>query len=1208
MNGPLRYPRPPELARLGPGANVVEASAGTGKTFLLEHLFVDLVLRHGVPAAEILVVTFTEKATAELVLRLRRLLGELATLRPDHPKAVAAATAPPEAVWTLDEPAQKLLAQALLAFDRVGVCTIHAFCERVLREHAFVQGRLGDEELVGSETVFATAFADVLRTQVAADGGLAALLETWLASGKTVAELGGLLFDCDRARAPALRPQLDEARLRAALAAWRPVAEDDRALAPLLAKAKIRKDVAGRCCQHLAAISQAVAASAGDGLGFLRWWWAADRDHAGYVLAKLAGRTLEGALADTQARLDELRAAAVPLEAVIAQRLLPLVQERAARQKRTAGRFDFEDMLVLVDRALADSGPAGRALTAGLRARYRHALIDEFQDTDEVQWSIFRRVFAEAGAGHGLTIIGDPKQAIYGFRGANVETYLEAREDLVATGARRLDLERSFRATAALIEATNHVFEHAAGFFPAESGIAYDRPVRCGEPRLALTDAAGQPAAPVVLLGLETRGPRLHAGDARAGLASAIVRELRALLAANSPVRLHDGGGSRPPCPRDVFVLTFTNTESRDIGHALARARIPHAFYKQDKLFETTEAAEVLDVLRALCAPQDAGLHARALLTRFFALGLDQIALAGAAGGEAETVLAQLAAYARAGEIPRLFSALLEETGVLRRELYANASERALTNFMHVLELLQEHWARTGATLPELVERLAGFVRGTESPPGRDRDVQRLETDADAVQILTVHKAKGLEAGIVFLYGGSGERPPGAVTVTHQGGQRVAHVGPLDDAVKRRFQAERWSERCRVLYVAATRARFRLYLPHYPPQLTRLDGPYAPMNQRLDAIAMETLEAFPNPPALPRCRPSRDAPHASRAGGPRVLFERRPVDCDAAAELAASPPAAVATSADPDLLEIPSVPADVAAIRRARSGFVVTSYTAVKRARAALAPDDALVDLASPDEPPPRPVEDPEALPGGAATGIFLHELLARVSLGELAALPPLSEWRARPEVAELLEGQRRRAERPARDIEPAARLVHLAYTTPVELGGTAIPALAAVHPSLREMEFLYPLPERAHPLLSPLLRAEPRVDPPIAPAARARPWKIERGAVKGFIDFLFEHDGRVFVCDWKSDVLPSYAAAALDEHCYEHYDVQARLYTLAALRMCGIGERPAFARRFGGVVFVFLRGLGPGGQGIVHRAPAWDDVLAWQEEMLGQAFWGLSA
>jgi hypothetical protein len=144
--------------RLGRGHNVVESSAGTGKTFLLEHLFVDLILTHGLSCEEILVVTFTEKATAELVMRLRALIARLANLRADDAKAIEAAEAPADASWLIDEKAKKLLGEALLAFDRASIFTIHGFCQRVLREHAFVQGRFFDEELIGEEAAFTMPF------------------------------------------------------------------------------------------------------------------------------------------------------------------------------------------------------------------------------------------------------------------------------------------------------------------------------------------------------------------------------------------------------------------------------------------------------------------------------------------------------------------------------------------------------------------------------------------------------------------------------------------------------------------------------------------------------------------------------------------------------------------------------------------------------------------------------------------------------------------------------------------------------------------------------------------------------------------------------------------------------------------------------------------------------------------------------------------
>jgi len=198
VSQPPRYPRPAELERLGRGHHVVESSAGTGKTFLLEHLFVDLILTRGLSCEEILVVTFTEKATAELVIRLRALIIRLAGLRADDPKAVEAAEAPAGASWLIDEKAKKLLGEALLAFDRASIFTIHGFCQRVLREHAFVQGRFFDEELIGEEAAFSDAFHEVLRTQAARGSGLETPIELWLASGKSVDRLESLLHACDR--------------------------------------------------------------------------------------------------------------------------------------------------------------------------------------------------------------------------------------------------------------------------------------------------------------------------------------------------------------------------------------------------------------------------------------------------------------------------------------------------------------------------------------------------------------------------------------------------------------------------------------------------------------------------------------------------------------------------------------------------------------------------------------------------------------------------------------------------------------------------------------------------------------------------------------------------------------------------------------------------------------------------------------------------
>ncbi len=1191
MSQTLRYPRPRDIAGLGRGHVVVESSAGTGKTFLLEHLFVDLILSRGLACEEILVVTYTEKATAELVLRLRKLVGRLATLRADDVKVRQADDLPASECWVIDEDARKVLGEALLAFDRASIFTIHGFCQRVLRDHAFAQGRFFDEQLVSEETAFSEAFHEVLRAQVARDRGLLAAVEAWLANRRSVSDLEGLLRVCQGQASAPLRGHFDQARLASAMAAWPALAADGDQLRHRLKDAKVRPGTAKAIVGRLARASEIVAACQGDPMRFLSAMQgfpsaARAEDRFAYVLDRLPGASSDASLTALAIAVRELHEATVALELVLAQRLSPLVRERASRRKRQAGLFDFSDMLSLVAEALGDPGLAGRALLEALRRRYRVALIDEFQDTDEVQWSIFRRLFVESQGGHVLTVIGDPKQAIYGFRGADVRAYLGAKQTLLDAGGSRLVLDRNFRSTAAMVAATNLLFEQKAEFFRRESGITYDEPVGCGRADLALHGDSRHAAAPVVVLSLGGDGSPLRAARAQATLQAAIVDELHVLLDPASPLRLHDASGDRPLLAHDVFVLTFTNAESRAIGRALGAASIPFAFYKLGDLFASPEVAEVLDMLRAVADPEDRGLRARALLTRFFDLDLTSAAASLDVGVDAEParLLLRLATLAESGDIPALFASMIDDSGIACREVFANRGERTLTNITHVLEILQAQWARSHASLPELADLLEAYVRGTQMPPGREGDLQRLETDEDAVQILTVHKAKGLEADVVFVYGGTGESKSGPpVHVLHEDGKRVLHVGRLDDQAKRLAKLEMEDERSRLLYVALTRARYRLYLPHYPPEFKTLRGPYRRANQRFDDLLGPRHErslAYFNVRPCPD-----DSSHGEKAARARPPGQTALLS------------ALLASAREPD---------DVAAIKADRSGFLVTSYTTVKHARAGLAAVDADARVAG--ELAPARVKSEGGLPGGAETGIFLHDMLATVALADLARAPDFSDWFAMPAVARPLEKMRRRHARPADHLPLAAWLVHRAYTAPVRLGGTVIAGLAKAASALREVEFLFPIPEQAHSLLS-----RPRTD---APA-----WKVERGVVKGFVDLLFEHEGKVFVCDWKSDDLPSFDPEALARHCGRNYDVQARIYAIAALRMAGITDPADYARRFGGMVFVFLRGLGSqkdggdgdgdgdgdGTDGIHFFKPAWKDILAWETDMLGQRFWGIA-
>jgi exodeoxyribonuclease V beta subunit len=552
---------------------------------------------------------------------------------------------------------------------------------------------------------------------------------------------------------------------------------------------------------------------------------------------------------------------------------------------------------------------------------------------------------------------------------------------------------------------------------------------------------------------------------------------------------------------------------------------------------------------------------------------------------------------AESGDFETLFARIVDDSGIVCRELFFRDSERSLTNYLHLLEILQEEAARTRATIRELGQTLGAYILNTRRPPGEARDIQRLETEADAVQIMTIHHSKGLEAPVIFLYGGFWTPPGNDVRGFHDGppgqARRVVRVGRQPTAEEGRYKAEQDDEERRVLYVALTRAKARLYLPRFPVSPNKvfgqLKGCYRFVQERLDGI----LNGI-TPPEV------------------RALFHRVAVPCPATDPLGLAPaPAATLQAWDPParlLADDDSGAIEATrALGAARAGFVLTSYSAVKGRHGGFVPADPIEGGADPTSsdgdsshlPPAAPDPlPPDVLPRGRLSGRFLHEVLEELPLATLAARPPLDRWAALPEVEALFERKRRRHDRETRHVPHARRLIYDALTLPIALGQTRIAGLASAARVLREMEFLYPIPERAHPLLG---RAEADAD--------GSGFTIQRGVVKGFIDLLFEHQGRSYVCDWKGDWLPSWKPAAVAVHCERNYGIQARLYTLGTLRWLGITDAAGYEARFGGVLYCFLRGLDADdpGAGVYFHRPDWAEVLAWQTEMLDAGFWRLS-
>jgi len=458
-----------------------------------------------------------------------------------------------------------------------------------------------------------------------------------------------------------------------------------------------------------------------------------------------------------------------------------------------------------------------------------------------------------------------------------------------------------------------------------------------------------------------------------------------------------------------------------------------------------------------------------------------------------------------------LFRRVVEDSRFAERALVLGGGERAIINTWHLIELMLEEVARSRCDLHELVTQLRRWITdGSELPD--DRDVQRAETDTDAVRILTVHKAKGLEAPYVFVYGAASPPRASAVHTLRDGAGRALVVGPQDEAIAKLLVVEADAENQRLAYVALTRAKVRMYLPRYPDDVVDSKSMYWAIQRCLAPLAMRKDPQFELRNIAMGAPLAPPAPATALAG-----FEAPP------------PPRA----------------AELVAIDGARAGLAMLSYTRLGREldSAAIEPGElpVAIDPAEFDaEPASTVVVGPDELPPGIDSGLLLHDLLENADLGLARSAPSVAAWATDPSVTAMIVDHARE-----RGIAPmfhahAARLVHRALVEPMQvIGRDPLPPLVAATAFAREVEFAFPIPGPSD----------------------ERP----RGLVKGYIDALVAYDDDLWVLDYKSDVLAGDPAHTAEHHARNHYTIQQRLYALAADRMRG-------GRRLAGMLFVFVR------------------------------------
>jgi len=1145
----------------GPVLALLEASAGTGKTYTIERLVLDRV-RAGVPIQELLLVTFTEKAAAELRDRVRTCLA-----------SEGAGEAP--------------VRRALAGFDAATITTLHGFAQRALSWFSIHTPYPVEQELAALDELLPGVLRDLIRGPWHRDPLAAAMVEDWLVRHGATSFRKAL-----RAAAETASPLRFERRLAVAgehlpetLASPRIRAAFEAVLAARAPKGDRRlpyTHLVHRVLEHGRTWQDCLLMLAMEDKRRLNWFI----KYCEEALPDLGTKESEALLV----WLGFVRVLAGHLKNtrhLTVMALWPSLREALEEEKRRRHVLTYQDMIRRLAAALADP-ELGPGLVARLRERFSLGIVDEFQDTDALQWDILQRIFLDREGG-GLVVVGDPKQAIYRFRGADIMTYLEARGHLEAKGGVRVHLDRNFRCTAPMVDAVNHFFGGAGpdGVFTAQ-GVRYDHPVACGRPGLRLEP----PCAPVVILG-QRYCPHFERGRWRFELARQVAGEIRALLERH-PRLVEPDGSSRPLDYRDVFILVQKHAEGRTVAGVLREEGIPFAFYKRQTLFDGPEARALLDVLEAVLRPQVQGLRHRAFVTPFF--GIDPLALARADGlprhHPIQAVLDGWAELAQEGATGRLLQALWLESGVRERLLSCAATRRDAVNLERIFEILRHDLAARPLTPEGLTARLRDRVLGRDREAGDDALLMEVtDPDENAVRILTMHNAKGLEAPVVFLYGGFSGSPPVSLREYHSPGEgrRILHVGSLDPADPDRAvcDEEELGDAQRLMYVAMTRAKALCFLQTVAEGLPDPQTGVVAPDRGSFSGAVRTI--------LPRVGELRD----EVAADPRVaaLFELRVArktcrGCGSAAVIRV-PAGASPTGWTPDqgllaLLGDADASGDAGPVR---AGAPVFSYSGLKRhaaqreerhgdapdaaqdagAAEAVVEDAATSDDAETGALPEVPGTEP---PPGVATGLCVHELCEKADPAALLAFPTALEFLDAKGTEAWVRGALTRQGLPGTFWRRVGRMVFDAYRTPIELDGFRAPELARCERLARELEFRIPYDEALAAGLTAVLPHPPR----------------EPGWVMGFFDAVLLLEGRLYLVDWKTDWLRDYGPDTVAAHVRRHYALQARLYAAALARMLGIRSAAAWEATYGGFLYVFMRGFGPG-TGVVRLTSSWEEV-----------------
>jgi exodeoxyribonuclease V beta subunit len=1184
---------------------LIEASAGTGKTYTIERLVLRLLAekaKEKVQLENILVVTFTEAAAMELRSRIRGLLEQ------------ACANNGIDG-YDISTDKIEILRGELLAFDRANIFTIHGFCNRVLARWPLETGLARGGEIIDEPSLAGVLIAEEMRgvweqwdsalqgaltreinrtglekfratvcavaqkyvpgqVELApeASDGLEAFCASekafWVQVEMVTRELRNkavVLLDEYKNVKPLLRPAASKDEKFNAITAWlQGFAGKATGIDVPVAANEEKKDTAGQWFGFTAPDMRVREVKA----FFERW--------TEFIKAK------SGLCAEISARNNSLVAS-----------LAVSLRRRLDSHRISKGMISYNDMIRAVERGCAQRGGA---LCSRLQGQYRYGIIDEFQDTNALQWNIFRRIFMESGEGR-LFVVGDPKQSIFRVQDADVYTYLEAykyyEEKCAQAKARIYSLDVNYRSTEGLINACNGYFSENnwfnvedipfKGVKPELKNIAAARPKAvpfASTPDREVKRIAEtlKPSGPVMvrpLYGLPDiavgRNGNPYVASQRLSYAKYIVSKIIEWQKHGLPYR-------------SMALLYETRTYAGPLLPLLREAGIPYTQYKETGLFTSGEALNWVCLLEYLGESTPQNLS-RLLLTDFF--GQDpQGVVAGMSTQRFETIVETWRELAGRRQWPGLMRAVFADTALLCRAARQTDGKRVIAAYRQIGEWIAARLMADHVSPRDIAKRLRAFYSGVR-PPAEEEDRFRRETEEDAVRATTIHSSKGLEFDVVFVLAGcAGRKHPGLpFVIRSEGGKRRGKIlVSLDNAHKAAMEAEDECERRRILYVGLTRARYKMVLPSWA-EVKKDKKTGAPHYDKLPPYEKNLLDAS----AAQETLFIRD-----------VAVVGRPLSAKDQQGAYQRPRASAFTSADNDPArstdkELASYAAQCGIAGRR---LLLHSYSSLVHHERDSGHEwkdearDGAVEIAV--NLPQQLLLDPEtilhaqsALPdahplalSGKKTGSALHEVLEDLDFTAVNSAGSDLEQKIESRFGAygLLDKNHKKRAETCRQIAALLQTT-LGLRLPLVSGESLSPMEIPTGDFLTE-SFFSATVGRKEGILAEKAAGVGATD-----------------SVIGFIDVVFRKGKDIYLLDWKSDTLDAYDKKTICDAMHRRgYTVQAALYAAAyhrwlSTRFSGQG----YALR--GICYVFLRGPA------VVTIPVDDKVIGTWSEGLKECF-----